>query len=102
MNTGKTSIDLARLDLMLTALRLPTMRHLAPRLAEQSDREGWPAARFLSALAEHELAEREQRRISRHLNAAKLVPGKTLDSFDFAAVPTLSKARVMALSSGDA
>lgn len=65
MNTGKTSIDLARLDLMLTALRLPTMRHLAPRLAEQSDREGWPAARFLSALAEHELAEREQRRISR-------------------------------------
>jgi len=32
-------------------------------LAAQADKEGWPAARFLAALAEHELAERTLRRI---------------------------------------
>jgi hypothetical protein len=37
------------------------------RLAEQSDKEGWPAARFLAALAEHEIADRGRRRIERHL-----------------------------------
>ncbi len=43
----------------------------------------------------------EQRRIQRHLAAAKLTPGKTLDSFDFPAVPTVSQARVRALAEGD-
>jgi hypothetical protein len=31
-----------------------------------------------------------------------LPPGKTLDSFDFEAVPVISKAQVMALAAGDA
>jgi hypothetical protein len=31
-------------------------------LAERADAEGWPAARFLAALAEVEIAERETRR----------------------------------------
>ena len=53
------------------------------------------------ALAEHELAERERRRIERHLTEARLPPGKTLDSFDFDAVPMASKAQVMALVAGD-
>jgi DNA replication protein DnaC len=33
---------------------------------------------------------------------ARLPPGKTLDSFDFAAMPMLSRAQVTALASGDA
>jgi DNA replication protein DnaC len=73
-----------------------------PRFAEQADKEGWPAARFLAAIAEHELAERDRRRIERHLTEARLPPGKTLDGFDFAAVPMLSKAQVMAVAAGDA
>jgi DNA replication protein DnaC len=48
-----------------------------------------------------ELAERDQRRIQRHLIEARLPPGKTLDSFDFAAVPMLSRAHVAALATGD-
>ena len=48
-----------------------------------ADKEGWPAARFLATLAEHEVAERARRRIERHLNEARLPPGKTLESFDF-------------------
>ncbi|MBW4986165.1 ATP-binding protein, partial [Mameliella sp. CS4] len=42
------------------------------------------------------------RRIERHLAEARLPPGKTLDGFDFAAVPMLSKAQVMAVAAGDA
>ena len=49
-------IDEARLGIMLNELRLPTIKTLWPQFADQADREGWPAARFLSAIAEHELA----------------------------------------------
>ncbi len=95
------AVDEARLGIMLNDLRLPTIRSLWPQFAEQADREGWPAARFLSAIAEHELAERAHRRMARHLAEAHLPPSKTLDSFDFEAVPMVSKARVMAMTAGD-
>jgi len=95
------SVDAARLELMLTELRLPAIKSMWPTLAVQSDKEGWPAARLLAALAEHEIAERSRRRIERHLAEARLPIGKTLDSFDFDAVPIVSKAQVMALAGGD-
>lgn len=94
------TITAGRLDLMLTELRLPTMKRLATSLCTQSDREGWPAHRLLEALLEHELAERETRRIDRHRAEAGLSPDKRLSSFDFAAVPSVSKAQVMALTEG--
>jgi len=97
-----SAVDTARLGVMLNELRLPTIKLVWPRFAEQADKEGWPAARFLSAIAEHELAERDRRRIERHLAAACLLPGKTLDTFDFDAVPMVSKAQVMAVAAGDA
>lgn len=94
-------IDEARLVIMLNELRLPTIKTLWPRFAETADREGWPAARFLAAIAEHELAERANRRVERHLAEAHLPPGKTLDSFAFEAVPMISKAQVTAMAAGD-
>jgi DNA replication protein DnaC len=95
------TVDTARLPLLLGELRLPTIAGLWPQFAERADREGWPAARLLATLAGLELAERARRRIQRHLLEARLPPGKTLDGFDFAAVPMLSKARIMALAAGD-
>ena len=50
----------ARNALMLTELRLPTMGRLWEEFAQRSDKEGWPAGRFLSGLLEHELAERRR------------------------------------------
>ena len=82
-------------------LRLPAIKLVWPDFAARSDKEGWPAARFLAALAEHEMAERARRRIERHLDEARLPPGKTFDSFEFDAVPMISKAQVMALAAGD-
>jgi DNA replication protein DnaC len=88
--------------LLLSELRLPGLKLIWAKLAEQSDKEGWPAARFLAALAEHEMADRGRQRMERHLTEARLPAGKTLATFDFDSVPMVSKAQVMALASGDA
>ena len=99
--TDGITIDVARLPLLLTELRLPTIAKLWPQFTEQADRQGWPAARLVTTLAELELAERAQRRIQRHLIEARLLPGKTIDTFDFSAVPMVSKPQIMALAAGD-
>ena len=95
-------VDTGRLGLMLTELRLPTIKQVWADFAARSDKEAWPAARFLAALVEHELAERARRRIERHLEDARLPPGKSIHGFDFEAVPMISKAQLMALAAGDA
>jgi DNA replication protein DnaC len=94
-------VDIGRVTLMLGELKLPAIKSVWPEIAARSDKEGWPAARFLAALAEHEIAERARRRFERHLDEARLPPGKTLATFDFTAVPMVSKAQVMALAAGD-
>ena len=98
----RAEVDTTKLPLILGELRLPAIGRMWAEMAERSDREGWPAARFLSTLAEIEIAERARRRIERHLADARLPPDKTLDGFDFAHVPMLSRAQVSALASGDA
>src|ERR1700684_1799838 len=96
------TVDAARVELLLSELRLPACRPLGPMSPAQPEKEGGPAARFLAALAEHEMADRGRRRIERHLAEARLPAGKTLAPVDFEAVPMVSKAQVMALASGDA
>jgi hypothetical protein len=41
------TVDAARVALLLSELRLPGIKLIWAKLAEQSDKEGWPAARFL-------------------------------------------------------
>lgn len=101
MKSTSYPLDEARLGIMLNELRLPTIKTFWPRFAEQADQEGWPAARFLAAIAEHELAERAHRRIARHLAEAHLPAAKTLDNFVFEAVPMISKAQITAMTAGD-
>ena len=67
------SVNVHALPAMLTALRLPSILRHWPPLAERADAEGWPAGRFLAALAEIELADRDARRIQRHLQPAGAV-----------------------------
>ena len=94
-------IDTDNITFMFSRLRLPSMKNGWEQLASRADAEGWPAARLLSVLAELELADRQRRRIERHLGEARLLPAKSLESFDFGAVPTISRSRVMALASSD-
>jgi len=94
--------DAARIELQLTELRLPTMKLMWAKLAGEADKEGWPAARFLAALTELELAERARRRFERNLAESQLPRDKTFSTFNFERVPMISKAQVMALASSDA
>jgi DNA replication protein DnaC len=99
--TSSNTVDAARVELLLSELRLPAIKLMWAALAARADKKGWPAARFLAALAEQEMADRARRRIERHLAGARLPAGKTLDTFDFNVVPMVSKAQVMALAAGD-
>ena len=64
--SGASIANDGRLGLMLTELRLPTIKRLVGDLCTQCDREGWPGHRLLESLLEHEIAEREARRTERH------------------------------------
>lgn len=90
------------LGVMLTELRLPTIKRIAAGLCEQSDREGWPARRLLEQLLQLEMGERETRRYDRHRAQSGLDIDKRLSSFDFAVVPMLSKAQVVSLAESPA
>lgn len=94
-------VDVHALPAMLTALRLPSVLRHWPTFAERADAEGWPAARFLATLAEIELADRDARRIQRHLQQSELPGGKTLATFDFRALTSVPRARIEALAAGD-
>ena len=63
---ANNKIDAARIDLALGELRLPGVKRVWAALAATADKEGWPAARFLAALAEQEMVERRRRRFERH------------------------------------
>jgi DNA replication protein DnaC len=101
VNTTDAASCGAAVPIMLTELRLPTIKRLWAELAAQSNREGWPAERLLHTLLGHEMAERETRRLARARADSCLPPGKSLAEFDFTAVPAVSKAHVMALAEAD-
>ena len=61
--------DAARVELLLSELRLPGVKLIWAKLAEQSDKEGWPAARFLAALAERSPSACRQDAASRRPSA---------------------------------
>jgi DNA replication protein DnaC len=94
-------VDFHALPVMLTALRLPSFHRHWQALADRADAEGWPASRFLATLAETELAERDARRIQRHLQQSQLPGGKTLATLDFNVLPGVPRARIEALAAGD-
>jgi DNA replication protein DnaC len=82
----------------LKTLKLPTFLREYDKVARQCAAEGVDYPRYLLRLAELELIDRERRMIERRIKAAKFPTVKSLDSFDFAAFPSLNKALVMELA----
>ena len=85
----------------LKALKLPTFLREHDKLARQCAAEGADHLRYLLRLAELELIEREGRMVERRIREAHFPTVKSLDSFDFLAVPSLNKALVLDLARGD-
>ena len=83
------------------ALKLPTFLREYDRVARQCATEGVDHPGFLLRLAELELIDRERRTIERRIRAAKFPAVKSLDSFDFPAIPSLNKTLVQELARGE-
>ena len=85
----------------LKALKLPAFLREHDKLARQCAAEGVDHVRYLLRLAELELIEREGRMVERRIRAARFPAVKSLDSFDFPAIPSLNKALVLELARGE-
>jgi len=86
------------LDHHLKTLKLPTFLREYSKLARQCAAEGLDHVQFLARLVELELIDRERRTIERRIKAARFPTVKSLDSFDFKAIPSLNKMRVLELA----
>jgi len=82
----------------LKSLRLPTVLREYGKLAKQAAAEGLDHVQFLARLIELEMIDRERRMIERRIKAAKFPAVKSLDSFDFKAIPSLNKMQVLELA----
>ena len=82
----------------LKALKLPTFLREYEKLARQCAAEGLDHVRFLLRLVELELIDRERRMVERRIKEARFPAVKSLDSFDFAAIPSLNKTLVLELA----
>ena len=82
----------------LKALKLPTFLREHHKLARQCAAEGVDHVRYLARLVELELIDRERRMVERRIKAARFPAIKSLDSFDFAAIPKLNKMLVLELA----
>jgi DNA replication protein DnaC len=82
----------------LKALKLPTFLREHDKLARQCASEGQDHVQFLTRLVELELIDRERRMVERRIKAAKFPSVKSLDSFDFRAIPALNKMQVLELA----
>ncbi|HET6521955.1 MAG TPA: ATP-binding protein, partial [Geminicoccaceae bacterium] len=85
----------------LKALKLPTFAREHDKLARQCAAEGVEHTGYLLRLAELELLERERRLVERRIRQARFPAVKSLDSFDFAAIPSLNKLLVLELARGE-
>ena len=82
----------------LKALKLPTFLREHQKLARQCAAEGMDHVRYLARLVELELIDRERRMVERRIKGAKFPTVKSLDSFDFSAIPKLNKMQVLELA----
>jgi len=82
----------------LRKLKLPTFQREYAKLARQCATESKDHVQYLLRLCERELIERERRMIERRIKAAKFPTTKSLDSFDFKAIPSLNKVLVLELA----
>jgi DNA replication protein DnaC len=82
----------------LRRLKLPTFQREYDKVAKEAAKEGLDHPRYLLRLAELELIDRERRMVERRIRAAKFPAVKSLDTFDFMALPALNKPMVLELA----
>ncbi|MCM2476406.1 ATP-binding protein [Rhizobium sp. CG5] len=82
----------------LKILKLPTFQREYQKLARLCATEGVDHVGYLFRLSKREMIERDRRKVERRIKAARFPVVKSLDSFDFAAIPKLNKMQVLELA----
>lgn len=82
----------------LKLLRLPTFLREYDKVARQGADESVDYPRYLLRMTELELLDRERRATERRIHQARFPVVKSLDSFQFLAVPSLNKTLVLELA----
>jgi DNA replication protein DnaC len=93
--------ETATLPILLKQLHLPTVNRLWEEENKKAIEQGWSPSRYLTLLCEYELSDRNNRKLKRHMAEARLPKGKSLENFDFTAVPSLNKSQINAFASGE-
>ena len=82
-------------------MQLPTFLRNYRKFAEKAAQANHSYARFLLALAEQEVAQRERNRVARLIKAARFPLLKELADFDFSCLSSPPKQRVLELARGE-
>jgi DNA replication protein DnaC len=90
----------ALLETHLKQLRLPTFLAHYQQIAQDAARTDLSYERYLLALCEAELAQRDANRVERCTAQARLPVLKELSQFDWSCVQGVSKTRVLELAQG--
>jgi DNA replication protein DnaC len=89
------------IEVHLKRLKLPTMRRLYKDLAREAADHNKTYEDYLLALLEQEVIQRDDSQLRQRLKSAGFPLPKTLESFDFSAIPTINKQKVLALSQSE-
>ena len=82
----------------LKQLKLPTVLREYDKVARECAQGGLDHPRYLLRLVDLALIDRERRMVERRIRAARFPAVKSLDTFDFAAIPSLNKMLVLELA----
>jgi DNA replication protein DnaC len=88
------------LESYLKQLKLPCFAQSYQTLAQEAARSNLSYERYLMGLASEEMASREARRIERAITQAHFPVLKELADFDWSAVPSVPKNRILELAQG--
>jgi DNA replication protein DnaC len=89
------------LEAYLKRLKLPAMLTHYQEMARQAEQGSQTYEGYLLALSELETHQREENAYKRRVSQARFPLLKTLDRFDFSAIPSLNKAAVLHLAQGE-
>ncbi len=82
-------------------LKRPIVARHYRKFAQEAAQANQPYEPYLLALLEQEALQREANQERRRIQAAHFPVMRTFDTFDFAAVPTLNKAKILELARGE-
>ena len=102
MAPTKTSRDLTgELAFLTRALKAPTLRDAAGRLAERARAEGWSHEEFLAACLQREVAARDAHGGEGRIRTARFPARKSLEEFDYDHARSLKRATIAHLGTLD-